>query len=303
MPFCAILYMNMIKHGRETLVKISDAGKYVVKEPLPGRSIVQKREWLARQKNAADTIQKLLEIGNGAYGVPRVKLIDEAHFRVIEERVDGVPLSPLLFHGMDSATRNRVIDALAAFYADMHTINMIPNPIEYKMNYELDIGPLTSFVDMGMREIFPAGDIKFMEKTIDRVSDKSYETRLVWSHGDLFEDNVLYDFKTKKINIIDFTEVGTAFLHYDMMTAYPYDLGIVDELRRRYIARRGSNNLPADFADDARWARIKKFHDAAVALQNMNSDTCDLVFADNAARKKLVTHIKQQIQKLKQYER
>jgi hypothetical protein len=88
-----------------------------------------------------------------------------------------------------------------------------------------------------------------------------------------------------------------------MMTAYPYDLGIVDELRRRYIARRGAQNLPADFTDDARWARIKKFHDAAVALQNMNSSVYDLENADNAARKKLVAHIRQQIQKLKQFEK
>lgn len=293
----------MIKHGRETLVKMTDAGKYVVKEPLPGRGIAQKREWLTRQHVAAETIQQLSNIGNDAYGVPHVKSIDDANFRVIEERVDGVPLSPLLFRRMDSITRGRIIDALAAFLADMHTINPIPNRIEYKMDYELDVGALTDFVDTDMKKIFPAGDIKFMEKTIDHVSDKSYETRLVWSHGDLFEENVLYDFKTKKFNVIDFTEVGTAFLHYDMMTAYPYDLGIVDELRRRYIARRGAKNLPADFTDDARWARIKKFHDAAVALQNMNSSVYDLENADNAARKKLVAHIRQQIQKLKQYEK
>ena len=127
----------MIKHGRESLVKIAN-GKYVSKEPLPGRSVAQKREWLARQQRAAETIQKLHEIGNDAYGVPHIKSIDSKKFYVLEERMSGVPLSPLLFRSLDKSAREKVIDSLAQFYADMHSINIIPNPVEYKMSDNLE---------------------------------------------------------------------------------------------------------------------------------------------------------------------
>ena len=153
----------MIKHGRESLVKISD-GKFVSKEPLPGRSLTQRREWLARQQKAADTIQKLHEIGNNAYGVPHIKSVDSKRFCVLEERVSGVPLTPLLFRNLDNKTREKLIDALAQFYADIHSIDVIPNPIEYKMEYGLSVSYLDDFIDGGMARYFPKSDVKFVEK-------------------------------------------------------------------------------------------------------------------------------------------
>lgn len=258
----------MIRYGRESLVKISK-GRFVCKEPLRGHTVAQKREWLARQKRAADAVQKLADIGNDAYGVPRVKLLDEENFRILEERVAGVPLTCWVFQAMDSAARVRVIDSLAQFYADMHSIDMILNPVEYKMEYGLNDTFLVDFVATNMVEHFPLPEVKFVEKTYQNLMKKSYETRLVQTHGDLVEDNVLYDYKRQKINVIDFTEVGTVFLHYDLLDSYLYYLDIMDAVRARYLKYRNLHDLPRDFTDDARWNQISRWHHAANIMDVM----------------------------------
>lgn len=291
----------MIKHGRESLVKISD-GKFVSKEPLPGRSLTQRREWLARQQKAADTIQKLHEIGNNAYGVPHIKSVDSKRFCVLEERVSGVPLTPLLFRNLDNKTREKLIDALAQFYADIHSIDVIPNPIEYKMEYGLSVSYLDDFIDGEMARHFPKSDVKFVEKMYQNIVNATYETRIVWVHGDLFEDNVLYDFKAKKFNVIDFTDVGTSFLHYDMLRSYAYDLGVADAVRARYLNYRDARYLPADFTDDARWKKIAEFHNAAAALEQMNENLSDFQYLSKDERKRTLARVKRQIVALHKFE-
>ena len=292
----------MIKHGRESLVKISN-GEFVVKTPLPGRSLSQKSEWLTRQQRAADTIQKLNEIGNNAYGVPHIKSVDSKRFYVLEERVSGVPLTPLLFRNLDNKTREKLIDALAQFYADIHSIDVIPNPIEYKMEYGLSVSYLDDFIDGEMARYFPKSDVKFVEKMYQNIVNATYETRIVWVHGDLFEDNVLYDFKTKKFNVIDFTDVGTSFLHYDMLRSYAYDLGIADAVRARYLNYRDARYLPADFTDYARWKKIEKLHNATAALEKMDAEVTDFQYFNDDERKRTLAHIKRQMATLRKYER
>ena len=291
----------MIKHGRESLVKIAD-GKFVSKEPLPGRSVSQKRDWLARQQRAAETIQKLHEIGNDAYGVPHIKSIDSKRFCVLEERVSGVPLTPLLFRNLDNGAREKVIDSLAQFYADMHSLNLIPNPIEYKMEYGFGVGFIDDFVLKDMDKYFPKTEVKFVEKMYQNIMNATYETRIVWVHGDLFEDNVLYDYKKQKFSVIDFTDVGTSFLHYDMLRSYSRDLGVADAVRARYLKYRDARDLPIDFTDDARWNKISMYHNAAAVLEKMDQEVMDFHYFNKDERKKTLAHLKCQIEKLHKYE-
>ena len=292
----------MIKHGRESLVKIAD-GKFVSKEPLPGRSVSQKRDWLVRQQRAAETIQKLHEIGNDAYGLPHVKSIDAKRFCVLEERISGVPLTPLLFRGLDDNTRAKVVDSLAQFYADIHSLDLIPNPIEYKMEYGLGVGCLENFVVEDMDKYFPKNEVKFIEKMYQNIMNATYETRIVWVHGDLFEDNVLYDYKKQKFSVIDFTDAGTSFLHYDMLRSYSRDLGVVDAVRARYLKYRDVRDLPADFTDDARWQKILSYYNAAAVLEKMDEEVMDFHYLNKDERKRTLAHLKHQIDKLRKYER
>ncbi|MBQ6736392.1 MAG: aminoglycoside phosphotransferase family protein [Alphaproteobacteria bacterium] len=298
----------MIKHGRESLVKIA-GGEFVSKEPLPGRSMSQKREWLARQQRAADTIQKLHEIGNDAYGVPHIKSIDSRRFCVLEERVSGVPLTPLLFRKLDDNAREKVVDSLAQFYADMHSIDVIPNPIEYKMEYGLDVEYLENFLEdveqyFSKKEIKSVRDeIKFIDRVYQHIINTSYETRIVWVHGDLFDGNVLYDYKTQKFNIIDFTDAGTSFLHYDMLRSYSRDLGVADAVRTQYLKYRDVRDLPADFVDDARWKQIAQYHNAANVLEKMNEEVTDVQYLGKNERSKMLDRLKQQINVLHKHAR
>lgn len=293
----------MLKHGRESLVEMEQGGKSVSKKPLPGRSLAQKREWLARQQRAIETIEKLTEIGNDAYGVPHINFVDTARYNIIEERVDGVPLTPLLFHSLNQSEREKIIDSLAQFYDDMHSINVIPNPVPYTMNYDLNVPYLENFIDEDIRKYFPKSDIKFISKFYQKILDVSYETRLVFVHGDLFEENILYNAKSQKFSIIDFTDAAPSFLHYDMLRSYTNDLGIVDEVRRKYLKYRGTNGLPKDFTDDARWAEIKAYHDATELLEEINETVSDFQYSDRVNQNQKLKQIKKQIDMLHKYDR
>ena len=293
----------MLKHGRESLVEMEQGGKSVSKKPLPGRSLAQKREWLARQQRAIETIEKLTEIGNDAYAVPHIRFVDTARYNIIEERVDGVPLTPLLFHTLNQSEREKVIDSLAQFYADMHSINVIPNPVQYTISYGLNTGYLEIFIEEDIKKYFPKSEIKFISKFYQKIMNVSYETRLVFVHGDLFEENVLYNPKLQKFSVIDFTDAAPSFLHYDMLRSYTNDLGIVDEVRRKYLKYRGTNGLPDDFTDDSRWAEIKTYHDAAELLEEINETVSDFKHSDRANQNQKLKQIKKQIDLLHKYDR
>lgn len=288
----------MIKHGRESLVRI-EGGKYVYKEPLPKRTLLQKRDWLARQHNAAATVQKLLEIDNDAYGVPHVKTIDSKKFYVLEERVNGAPLTPMFFRTLDDKTREKIIDSLAQFYADMHSINIIPNPITYSMDYNLQrLVSLKDFIDSGMGKHLSKSDAKLIEKTYKDLMNASYETRLVFSHCDLCSANVLYDHKTQKINIIDFTDAGTTFLHDDMINTYARDLSVVNPVRARYLKYRDRYYLPTDFTDDARWQKIVQYNNAMSVLEQMDEYLMDFQYLNLEERNGVLKLVKKQVNKL-----
>ena len=131
----------------------------------------------------------------------------------------------------------------------------------------------------------------------------SYETRLVWSHCDLFENNVLYDYKTQKFNVIDFTDAGTNFLHYDMLRCYAYDLGAVNSVRAKYLKYRDAHNLPMDFTDDGRCKKISQYHSAASVFEQMDEELECFQYLGKSERKQKVTVLRQQIENLRKCER
>jgi hypothetical protein len=116
-------------------------------------------------------------------------------------------------------------------------------------------------------------------------------------------ENVLYDHKTQKINIIDFTEAGTCFLHWDLLWYYPYELGVVDEIRAQYLKYRNVRELPDDFMDDKRWKQIVTYHRSAAVLEQMNETVQDLQHVDKQERGNRIKQVKEQVKMLHKYER
>jgi serine/threonine protein kinase len=264
----------MLKHGQETLV--TDFDKWnIVKTPL-ARSMSKRQDWLTRQRSAADTMRSITEIGNDAYVIPKTRLVDTDNFRIVEERVGGVPLTPLLFRSLDNVRRESIIDGLAQFYGDIHKIHSVANPVKYQMRYELKLDYLTDFIQKGMRKWFPMPDVNFVRKVFHNVNDIEYETQLVWAHNDIFDDNVLYNARTNKCAIIDFTKAGYSFLHYDIIDSYVNDMGIFNEFRKRYLEYRGNDNLPDNFTDSDQWNKILKYHRVVQTLVAIDEDALDL---------------------------
>lgn len=271
---------NMLKHGSETLVKDYDS-KNIIKTPL-ARAVSKRQTWMTGQRSAADTMQKLSEMSNGAYIIPKTELIDTDNFCVVEERIDGVPLTPLLFRAMDDDTRNSILNSLAQFYADMHRIHPVENTIKYQMRYGFQVDYLNDFIQSGMRQWFPMSDVHFVERVCRDLKNTDYETRLVWAHNDLFDENVLYNAHTRKCAIIDFTKTGYSFLHYDVIDSYANDLGVFDDFRTRYLAHRSNDNLPDNFTDNEKWNKILNWHRAAQILTDIEENARNLRITKDA---------------------
>lgn len=264
----------MLKHGQETLV--TDFGKNcIVKTPL-ARAVSKRQDWMARQRSAADTMQKLSEIGNNSYIVPKTEMIDDTNLRIIEERVNGVPLTPLLFRTLNKAQRDSIVDALAQFYNDIHQIRRVENPVKYQMRYGFVVDYLSDFTKHDMRKWFPMSDVKFVQNISRDLSRVEYESRLVWAHNDLFEENILYDARKNKCAIIDFTKSGYSFLHYDIVDSYAKDLGAFDDFRARYASYCDSNRLPSNFTEPEQWNKILNWHCVAQILSDLDENAMDV---------------------------
>ena len=265
---------NMLKHGSETLVKDYDS-KNIIKTPL-ARAMSKRQAWIAGQRSAADTMQKLSEMSDGVYVIPKTEFIDIDNCCVVEERVGGVPLTPLLFRSLDFDARSSIVDSLAHFYADIHKLNPVENPIKYQMRYGFQVDYLSDFIKNGMRQWFPMSDVRFVERVCRDLKNLDYETRLVWAHNDLFDENVLYNAHTKKCAIIDFTKASYSFLHYDIIDSYANDLGVFDDFRMRYLVYRSNDNLPDNFTDNEKWNKILNWHRAAQILTDIEENARNL---------------------------
>ncbi len=264
----------MLKHGTETLVK--DYGRNtIVKTPL-ARTMSKRQDWITRQRSAADTMQKLSKIDNHAYVIPKTEIIDSQNFRVVEERIDGVPLTPLMFRGLDEKKRDLIVDALANFYADIHRIHPVENPVKYHMQYGFKVEYLTDFTKNGMRKWFPMADVNFVQKTCRDLSAVEYESRLAWAHNDIFEENVLYNARTNKCAIIDFTKSGYSFLHYDLVDSYVDEMGVFDKFCARYLNCRSGDNLPDSLTNPEKWNKILQYHRATQIISDMDENALDI---------------------------
>jgi len=271
----------MLKYGTETLVKDYDKDN-IVKTPL-ARIASKRKSWLVGQQVAADTGRQLSQMSDGAYIIPQTKLIDNENFRVIEERVNGVPLTPILFKSLDDTARASIVNSLARFYADIHKTHPVDNKIAYKMHYEFAPDGLSDFVKKDMRKWFPMADVRLVERVCRYLPSVEYETRLVWAHNDLFSENVLYDAHTNKCAIIDFTKAGYNFLHHDIIDSYANDLGVFNDFRAQYLKYCNMDNLPDTFTDSEKWNTILNYHRSADAVLDMIDNISGLSVDTNYA--------------------
>lgn len=258
----------MTKHGRESTVVFRDT--YVIKTPLRSLSYNKKQEWLERQLRAGETTEYLANLSDGAYGVPSILSKDERNKRISEEKMSGVPFVPLIMKNISESDRNKVIDSFAHFLADIHSYNQIPNPVEYKLDYILDISALQGFMCKNMHKYAPRYEIRFLDKCLDAVQSQEYQSKLVWSHCDLFAGNVLFDSHNAKVSVIDFTDVGYTFIHHDLLNPYLYELGIAREVCERYLKYTKLTDLPANITNLKQLQGVINYHDAAQILDNLN---------------------------------
>lgn len=258
----------MTSHGRETFVTIiNEHDDYVIKQPY--KKVAD--TWLENQQFAARTIQSLEKIGNAAYKVPHVESIDAKNTRVIEERVYGTPLSAKVFHDLDSNTQKKLIDSLAQFYADIHSLDSDKINVTYTLHDHLYIVNLQRFINHTAKIYLPKSDIKFLAQACDFTRGVKYETRLVFSHNDLCHTNVWYDRENNRPVIIDFADAGcNAYLHADMLDPYLWEMGIVDELHTQYLTHCSPDNLPDNFINVKKWNKIRNLHHIQYILTHLD---------------------------------
>ena len=185
---------------RESRV-VSD-GDYVIKTPVStNKSHIA--EWLRKQRYANMVVGNLLAYKDkvGGYFIPKIiNISDDENPSVREERVLGNPITAEYFAKLSPEQQESIYKNFSNF---LHDINYC-NPV-HDLDYQLGDG----FADIieKIKPYLPTADITKITRAHELFkSHQEVTASLVFSHGDMNENNIFYDKDTDTLSIIDFAE-------------------------------------------------------------------------------------------------
>ena len=223
-----------LPHGRETY--IADFGEgLVMKRPLPEFTQAQKDKWLQKQIKTKVVIDDICSVGNPVYNVPKMLYIKDSEYQLLEERAPGEELTFDLYQSLTTRQRYEIITSLAHFLVDMNESKQVSGDVTHNLSKEIKVQRLHNIIDKKLPKWFSFGEVRYVEKMLDRVDAFQYVTRKAWSHCDLNCNNVLYDPQTSKISFIDFAEADYNFIFHDIFSPLAIDLDICKPLYEEYI--------------------------------------------------------------------
>ncbi|HNY25277.1 MAG TPA: hypothetical protein PKJ33_01885 [Alphaproteobacteria bacterium] len=166
---------------------------------LPGNQDVE--SWLLGQILAQNITNQLIDIKNKTYSVPKILKILKSDRIIIESRLFGEPLTKKLFCSLDESDKYIVQKGIANLINDMNQMRPVKEP-KYLLN---NAG--FSFEDIlkKLSEILPNKTIKHIENAYKKFIQLNGSS-IVFSHTDLYNNNILWNSKTKTVGILDFAE-------------------------------------------------------------------------------------------------
>lgn len=226
--------IKKLNHGRETSA-VYYGNDFVLKRPLPGTSEQGCQAWLEKQHRTQKIINAIRAINNPVYNVPEMRFINDDEKQILEERAPGVPLTRELYRKLSRRQQYEINTSIASFLVDMNELKPVQEQIKHKISDELKISTLNSFIENKMNKFFNNGDVLYMARLRDKITDFEYTTRMAWSHGDLNSGNVFYDAKNSKLSFIDFAEADYNFIYRDIFAPLQVDLEICKPVYEIYI--------------------------------------------------------------------
>lgn len=260
---------------RETLVYEADG--LVVKRPtnriVPG-------DWLAKQRHAQNVMGALKSVANPAYFVPQMLEISADKMFAIETRAYGHPISSAYFYKLSRDDQDRIYNAIAHLMNDINQSRPVLTQSQMFDNDNDATGnmPFKDVIEK-MKQYIPADDLKIVtaaKEWFDAVAPN--DASVVFSHGDMNENNIFYDPQRRVVSIIDFADARYENIHY----MFECDFGKLgwldlDRIRREYMALPRSQ--PVIIKSD------KTISDMRILLQNFKWAAIDFLKKPTSATK------------------
>ncbi len=225
--------INKFNHGRETYA-VYYGDDFVLKRPLPDSGDVKKQLWLKKQHKTKEAIDAIRAVGNPVYNVPAMRFINDEEFQILEERAPGQPLTAELYSKLSRRQKFEIVNSLGSFLVDMNESKPAKDIEKYKLSNEIKFNRLDKFVENKMSVWFTKKETMQMAKVRDEIGNFEYESRQVWSHGDLNSGNVLYDAEKNKLSFIDFAEADYRFIYHDIFAPVQIELDIYKNVYEVY---------------------------------------------------------------------
>lgn len=199
---------------RETLVYSADG--LVIKRPGPQAPDIG--TWLMKQRHAQLVAQDLRAANNTTYFVPKMLEISKDGKFAVEERVSGHPLKSSYFVTLSPEDHDIIYRGFANFVNDINQMRPIFTQSDF-FDGEVDEDRKHN---MSLAIIIHKLKLQIKAEDLQIVTDAQHwfeqaaktDASVVFSHGDMNENNIFYDPKTKTLSIIDFADAKYENAHY-----------------------------------------------------------------------------------------
>ena len=280
---------------RETLVYLSKNGKTVVKVPVPNNNKQRLQTWLGKQKIAKSVSDGVLKFNNPNYKIPRVLKVYDDDFIVEEESIIGTPLKTSFVETLKPEELNIIYTGFANFINDINQSRPVLKQKDFfdAVSGEKDMS--LKEVLSNLQEYISAEELNIVYQAknwFDVASDE--DASVVFSHGDMNENNIFFDRETKTLSIIDFADAKYQNADY-MFNVDLARLGWLDieRLIKEY------ENLPKKQKVSTKSSQYVK--DMRTALYNFKSSAIEFLKNPKLVPQIRIKLIRNDIAKIKNY--
>ena len=198
--------LNRIK-PRESVAEL--IGDVVFKTPTDTNKM-RIANWMAKQQHAR-TVQDFLNTKkNTAYFVPRIIEIDKSLSQVAETYATGATLNSTFFDTLTSKDHDIIYNGIAHFINDIAEFRPVLNQQDFLVQNEPDFPADTTQLEAKLAQqkdiLSPAETQDILRAYNLFVNNQTGAASVVFSHGDINENNVLYDPEKQQLSIIDLAD-------------------------------------------------------------------------------------------------
>lgn len=278
---------------RETLVYLSKDGKKVIKAPVSNNNKQRLQTWLGKQKIAKSVSDGVLKFNNPNYNIPRVLKVYDDDFIVEEERIIGTPLKTSFVESLDQKELDIIYKGFANFLNDINQSRPVLKQKDFfdAVSGEKDMS--LKEVLSNLQEYISAEELNIVYQAkdwFDVVSDE--DASVVFSHGDMNENNIFFDRETKTLSIIDFADAKYQNADY-MFKVDLAKLGWleIDRLIKEYERLPKKQNVNINSSQNVK--------DIRIALYNFKSSAIEFLKNPKLVPQIRIDMIKQEIERIK----